>query len=121
MIPRHDIERATLPAIQQLIQTWGGDASTFEGKLITQLIQSSLKLIPDGHDTGQVKLMNAALKEMRYAYRVFNKYRGIRKITIFGSARTPPAHPDYLAAKEFSASIAKHGWMVITGAGDGIM
>jgi hypothetical protein len=58
---------------------------------------------------------------MRHAYRVFNKYRGIRKITIFGSARTPPEHPDYLAARIFSEGIAQHGWMVITGAGLGIM
>jgi hypothetical protein len=58
---------------------------------------------------------------MRYAYRVFNSYAHSRKVTIFGSARTPPEHDDYLAAKTFSEGIAKHGWMSITGAGDGIM
>jgi uncharacterized protein (TIGR00730 family) len=116
-----ELEAASLPLIQNLVRQWGGDPDAFTGRLITQLIQTGLKLIPDGHDTGQVKLLTSALKEMRYAYRVFNKYRGIPKITIFGSARTPPTHPDYIAAREFSAAIAARGWMAITGAGDGIM
>jgi uncharacterized protein (TIGR00730 family) len=121
MIRPTDIEEQTLPAIQSLIESVGGDPATFDGRLITQLIQTALKLVPDGHDTGQLKLLNSAMKEMRYAYRVFNKYRGISKITIFGSARTPPNHPDYLAAREFSMAMAKHNWMAITGAGNGIM
>lgn len=119
--PPTELELASQPIIADLIRKWGGDPDTFNGRLIAQLIETGLKLIPDGHDTGQVKLLTSALKEMRYAYRVFNKYRGIPKITIFGSARTPPTHPDYLAAKEFSAAIAAKGWMAITGAGGGIM
>ena len=58
---------------------------------------------------------------MRYAYRVFNEYVGTPKVTIFGSARTPPEHPDYAAAIEFSERLAALGWMSITGAGGGIM
>jgi len=108
-------------AIAQLIESVGGDADSFDGRMIAEMVATSLKLIPDGHDTGQLKLLNRALKEMRYAYRVFNQYRGPRKISIFGSARTPEHHPDYLAAKTFSAEMARHGWMCITGAGDGIM
>jgi uncharacterized protein (TIGR00730 family) len=114
-------DEQTVQQIADLVRSVGGDPGTFEGRLITQLIQTSLKLIPDGHDTGQVKLINSALKEMRYAYRVFNRYRGTQKISIFGSARTPEDHADYLAAREFSKRIADRGWMAITGAGDGIM
>src|SRR6185503_17286895 len=121
MTPRNDMLEQTLPAIQSLISQWGGDPDSFDGRLVTQLIQTGLKLIPDGSDTGQVKLLTSALKEMRHAYRVFNRYRGIPKITIFGSARTPPEHPDYVAARDFSAAIALQGWMAITGAGGGIM
>ncbi len=116
-----ELEAATLPIVQDLIRQWGGDPDDFRGRLVTQLVQTGLKLIPDGHDTGQVKLLTSALKEMRYAYRVFNRYRGVPKLTIFGSARTPETHPDYIAAREFSAAIAAKGWMAITGAGDGIM
>lgn len=108
-------------AVQDLITLAGGDPGSFNGGLISQLIETGLKMIDDGHDTGQVKLINRSLKEMRYAYRVFNAYKGIRRISIFGSARTPETHPDYLAAKAFGASMAQHKWMCITGAANGIM
>jgi uncharacterized protein (TIGR00730 family) len=111
----------TVAAIHDLVRARGGDPESFAGDMITQLVQTSLKLIGDGHDHGQLKLLNRALKDMRYAYRVFNRYRKTRKITIFGSARTPEDHPDYTAARDFSAAIARQGWMSITGAGDGIM
>jgi uncharacterized protein (TIGR00730 family) len=107
--------------IDALVRSVGGDPAIFEGRLIADMIRTSLKMIEDGHDTGQLKLINSALKEMRYAYRVFNRYADTRKIAIFGSARTPEDHPDYIAAKRFSTAIARHGWMAITGAGDGIM
>ena len=110
-----------LQAIQDLITLSGGAPKTFEGELITQLIQNSLKLMTEGHDTGQLKLITRALKEMRYAYRIFNKYPSIRRISIFGSARTPENHPDYIAAKTFSKELADKGWMCITGAANGIM
>ncbi|MDY7110359.1 MAG: TIGR00730 family Rossman fold protein [Planctomycetota bacterium] len=114
-------DEKTLTAITELVRSVGGDPETFEGRLIGDLIRTCLKLIPDGHDTGQIKLINSALKEMRYAYRVFNRYDGARKVTIFGSARTPEDHPDYHAARELGTAMAEHGWMSITGAGDGIM
>jgi uncharacterized protein (TIGR00730 family) len=79
------------------------------------------RLLDDGADTGELKLMAAAAKEMRHAYRVFRRYRGVRKVSIFGSARTPPQHPDYDAARRFGQVMAERGWMAITGAGDGIM
>ena len=114
-------DESIIADIHSLITRVGGNADSFDGRMITELIQTSLKLIPDAHDTGQLKLLNRALKEIRYAYRVFNNYRGSKKISIFGSARTPEDHPDYIAAREFSAEMAKQHWMSITGAGDGIM
>lgn len=111
----------TVADIHELVRSFGGDPHSFNGQMITELVQTSLRLLPDGHDTGQLKLLNRALKDMRYAYRVFNRYLGIRKIAIFGSARTPEDHPDYIAAREFSRAISRHEWMSITGAGDGIM
>jgi uncharacterized protein (TIGR00730 family) len=80
-----------------------------------------LKLVADGADMGQLKLVRTALKEMRHAYRIFSPYKGTRKISIFGSARTPETHPDYAAAREFGSLMAAEGWMAITGAGMGIM
>ncbi|MFY9615650.1 MAG: TIGR00730 family Rossman fold protein [Candidatus Dormiibacterota bacterium] len=67
------------------------------------------------------KMINVALKEMRYAFAVFARYRDRRKVTIFGSARVEEGDPNYEVAKEFGRLIAQQQWMVVTGAGPGIM
>lgn len=112
---------AVLSRVDELVSEIGGDPQSFDGKLIRDLVLTALKLIPDGRDTGELKLITAAVKELRYAYRVFGQYPDPHKVTIFGSARTPEDHPDYHSAVEFSRVMAEAGWMVITGAGDGIM
>jgi len=89
--------------------------------MVAQMVDTCLKMAKEGHDSGQIKLVTYALKEMRYAYQVFNRYIGIRKVSIYGSARTPEDHPDYVAASEFGRLMADVNWMAITGAGDGIM
>ena len=68
-----------------------------------------------------MKLIHASLKEMRRAFRVFAQYRGMRKVSTFGSARTPAGSPQYEQAHEFARRMADAGFMVITGAGPGIM
>lgn len=108
-------------AIKNLIEMFGKPSSTFEAGLVFEMIESSLKLLLENYDTGQLKLINRSLKEMRHAYRIFNKFKQSRCISIFGSARTPEDHPDYIAAKTFSTKIAQKGWMCITGAANGIM
>lgn len=110
-----------LEKIHSLIESCGADPASFEADLITQIIQNSLRLISGGYDIGQLKVITRSLKEMRYAYRIFNRYKNRPCISIFGSARTPENHPDYAAAKTFSALMAKDGWMCITGAANGIM
>ncbi len=107
--------------LDELIAAVGGKPGTFHAKLVRDLLTTGLKLIPDGRDIGELKLITTTIKELRYAYRVFGQYAEPHKVSIFGSARTPPGHPDYVAAREFGKLMAEHGWMVITGAGDGIM
>lgn len=68
-----------------------------------------------------LKIASAALKEMREAFRTFTPYRAIPKVTIFGSARTKPDDPLYAQTRQVAAAMAAHGWMVVTGAGPGIM
>jgi uncharacterized protein (TIGR00730 family) len=124
-IPSGPPTRADDPAIvteiDSLIKKVTGRSGDFDTRLVRELVQTSLKLLSDGRDTGEVKLMTAALKELRYAYRVFGRYADAHKVTIFGSARTPEDHPDYIACVEFGRLMAQLGWMVITGAGLGIM
>jgi uncharacterized protein (TIGR00730 family) len=88
---------------------------------IEQIKQTADKLLRDKASRGDVKMLAVALRELRYCLKVFAAYRGRRKITVFGSARTKPEHPAFRAAEQFGREIAAAGWMVITGAGNGIM
>ncbi len=107
--------------LDELIAVTGMSPDAGDARFVRDLILTSLKLFPDGRDRGELKLMSAALKELRYAYKVFSQYPDVPKISVFGSARTPEAHPDYTACVDFSRRMAQLGWGVITGAGDGIM
>ncbi len=92
-----------------------------DSDLLAEMLTSCFRVARDRSDRGEIKLVNAALKEFAYAFKVFKKYRGVRKISIFGSSRSMPDDPDYQCARRFAATIAERGWMVITGAGPGIM
>jgi len=85
------------------------------------MLTTVLKLHEDGTPTGDIKVTNTALKELRYAYKVFAPYRKVRKVTVFGSARTAGNEEAAVAARAFGARMVESGWMVVTGAGAGIM
>ncbi len=89
--------------------------------LYTQLRGTIDRMERDCTARGDLKILSRTLRELRYAFKVFRPYRRRRKVTIFGSARTAPVHPDFIAAESFAREMAHHGWMVITGAGNGIM
>lgn len=114
-------EQTMIDRLNAIIAEAGADPTTYDGRLVRDLLVTSLKLVRDGRDTGEIKLIASAVKELRHAYRVFAGYTQARKVSIFGSARTPPNHPDYLAAVDFSRMMAALKWHVITGAGGGIM
>jgi len=88
---------------------------------LTAILSSALGLARDGADRLDLKITNAALAEMREAFRVFAPFRSVPKVTIFGSARTLPEDPLYIQARDLAAAVAGAGWMVVTGAGPGIM
>ena len=90
-------------------------------EFVAQIKETADKLARDRAARGDVKLLATAVRELRYCFKVFAGYRGKRKVTVFGSARTRAEHPAYRAAEEFGRQIAAAGWMVITGAGNGIM
>lgn len=89
--------------------------------LIRELVTTVLKLHRDRPDRGDLKLINTALKEMRYSNRVFRPHRDTPKVTVFGSARLGPADPNHALAAAFGAAMVAAGWDVITGAGPGLM
>ncbi|MBI2891087.1 MAG: TIGR00730 family Rossman fold protein [Nitrospirae bacterium] len=88
---------------------------------VFQMVVAALKMMEETHDVLDFKIATAAIKEMRYAFRVFAPYRTQRKVSIWGSARTDPSEPIYGLARDLGRAMARRGWMVITGAGQGIM
>ena len=90
-------------------------------RLIDEIKGSADKLASDGTSRGDLKILSRALRELRYAFKVFSPYRNSRKVTVFGSARTPQDDPCYQQAVEFGRAMAGQDWMVVTGAAQGIM
>ena len=89
--------------------------------LMREILTSAVKLGIESRDKGDLKLVNNALKELRYAFKIFSPYRNTRKVIIFGSARSKKTSPEYIMAEEFARKITKKGYMVITGGGPGVM
>jgi uncharacterized protein (TIGR00730 family) len=104
--------------IQELVATRGGGHNA---DLVEDIIDSALKLLRDVEHRGDVRVIQSAIRELRIAFRTFSPYAERRKVTIFGSARTQPDRPEYKQAVEFARKMAAAGFMVITGAGPGIM
>lgn len=104
--------------IHELVRTFAPDASE---DILAEMMITVGRLAKSNVHRGELKLVNASLKEFVHAFRVFAPYRGVRKVSMFGSARVSPLDPSYQVAQEFARRIVERGWMVITGAGPGIM
>jgi uncharacterized protein (TIGR00730 family) len=98
-----------------------GGLDPADQELIFEMIVTAVRMSREGVDRGDLKLVSAAAKELRYAFGVFAPYVDTRKCTIFGSARIREGDPAYETAKDVAAAMAERDWMVITGAGPGIM
>jgi len=114
------------PQLNRLIDELIGRAEEVYGDragadLVRQMVVSALRLMRDDASTGDLKLINSALKELRHSFHVFAPYKHVRKVAVFGSARTEPGHPDWEQARSFAERMVTEGWMLITGAGHGIM
>lgn len=98
-----------------------GTATGTQRRLYRSLLSRVGRLAAEEADLIDLKLADAAFGEMVEAFEVFRPYRQERKVTIFGSARTAPDHPAYGCARDLASAMADGGWMVVTGAGPGIM
>lgn len=117
---RYGLGDPTLDArVDELVNDVGApeDARAYLAEAVTAI----LKMGQDGADRWDAKIARTALKEMRHAFRVFSEYDDVPKVTMFGSARLREDSPAYAMAHRFAAKIAERGYMVITGAGPGIM
>jgi len=110
-----ELDRRLSALVEELELSPVDARSTFE------LLVTAIRMASEPLSRLDRKLINASVKEMRYAFNVFSKYRDRKKVSVFGSARTPPSDANYLLAKELGQRMAAVGWMVVTGAGPGIM
>ena len=85
------------------------------------MISIVLGLDPTPSGLGDLKQFKRVMREIRDANKVFAPYQGVKKISVFGSARTHPSAPTYKAAHKFGQLMQEAGYMVITGGGEGIM
>jgi uncharacterized protein (TIGR00730 family) len=107
---------------RELINQLLDDAGTTRNRdVLADILRTSYQLAGDDADRLNLKITRDALREMRAAFRMFAPYEGVRKATVFGSARTHPSDPLYDQARELARRLAESGWMVVTGAGPGIM
>jgi uncharacterized protein (TIGR00730 family) len=111
----HDELDATIASLLEAAGVVGNDDLVFE------MVVSAVRMGRESADRGDLKLVNAALKELRYSFLVFAPYVGVPKVAIFGSARLTHDQPSYALARDFGAAMVAKEWMVITGAGPGIM
>jgi hypothetical protein len=118
-LPRYRTGDAELD--QQIADLIASLGDVHDTDLVFEMMVSAVRLARDRASRGDMKMANAALKEMRYAFSVFEPYRSARKAAIFGSARTTRDDPLYEQTVAIARELAAVDWMVITGAGPGIM
>jgi hypothetical protein len=104
--------------VMELIEARGGGHNE---DLVADIVENALKLLKDVESRGDVRVIQTAVRELRYAFRLFAPYAHVRKVTLFGSSRTQADRKEYEQAMGFAKKIAEAGWNVITGAGGGIM
>lgn len=104
--------------VLDLIRRAGPTASP---DLIREIATTAFKLVGDGANRGDLKILNSAMKELRYAFRLFAPFAAYRKVSIFGSARLAPETAESVLAERLAAEVVRAGMLVITGAGGGIM
>ncbi|HEX3566336.1 MAG TPA: LOG family protein [Acidimicrobiales bacterium] len=109
-------------AFELLVAELGGPSSSrAQRSLYRSMLATVRELAQENADVIDLKIADAALAEMSEAFRVFRPFREAKKMTVFGSARTAPDDPAYAHTRELARSMAEAGWMVVTGAGPGIM
>lgn len=91
------------------------------GKWIGRSLATLVRIAAAETDRLDWKILTGSLQDLERGFEIFHPYRHVRKITIFGSARISPNSPEYKMAVEFARNLTQQGFMVMTGAGGGIM
>ncbi|MDD5561150.1 MAG: TIGR00730 family Rossman fold protein [Candidatus Omnitrophica bacterium] len=111
-------EQAIDGLINELVNKIG---NTETENLLRQILTTTVKLGKESGDRGDLKLVNNALKELRYSFKIFSPYRAVKKVIIFGSARSKSKSAEYKMSEDFSRKLSEKGYMIVTGGGPGVM
>jgi hypothetical protein len=106
--------------VRELLALVGGDEHE-NSALYQDLLWSVLRLVQEDVERWDAKIAAHTLREMERAFALLRRYRRRRKVTIFGSSHMPATAPDFASARVMGRLLAEDGFMVITGAGGGIM
>ena len=110
---------SALERISRLISQ--SDRSPSDLRQIVRLLTATGDLVEGDASSLDVKIASSAVDEMARAFDMFAPYRHVPKVSIFGSARTTPDNPIYATTAQTAKQLAEAGYMVVTGAGPGIM
>ena len=109
-------------SVDGLIRELAAKAAPPESEdILREIITTAVKLVRDTGDKGDYKLVNNALKELRYSFKIFSPHRNVKKVVIFGSARAKKTSAEYGMAEEFARTLTAKGYMIVTGGGPGVM
>ncbi|MBJ7489733.1 MAG: TIGR00730 family Rossman fold protein [Ilumatobacteraceae bacterium] len=112
----------TLKAIEELLKSFElRQRTTSDVRQLNRFITTVTELVIGPSSSLDIKIASAAIEEMSRAFTMFAPYRDVRKVSIFGSARTTPDSPIYALTAATAKALADHHFMVVTGAGPGIM
>ena len=103
---------------QKLARDWGTQKSS---ALIEEMIATALKIAHDEMTVADLKLINRAAKEMRCAAKILAPLKHLRKVAVFGSARSADDSPNYKMATDFACEMVRQGFMLVAGGSEGIM
>ena len=104
--------------IDELVKRSAGPGTEY---LMREILTTAVKLGMESSDEGDLRLVNNTLKELRYSFKIFAPYREVKKVIIFGSARSKESSPEYKMAQEFAQKLTAKGYMIVTGGGPGVM
>jgi len=102
--------------IEALLENYNGD-SLYKGAFLIE----ALRFLEGKHPTPDLKMTTHVLREVRQGLDCFEHYKVWRKVSFFGSARTPATDPRYRQTSECAEAMREAGFMIITGGGGGQM
>ncbi len=112
----------TRKAINDLLESFESiQRSSSDIRQLNRFITTVTELVSGPSSSLDIKIASAAIEEMSRAFTMFAPYRDVRKVSIFGSARTTADSPIYALTAATAKALAENNFMVVTGAGPGIM